>query len=94
METVRIRDLGWKKVGSRIRDKHPGSATLRPGADLDPNSLELLDPAGSISKTDPDPGIKSHFHSGPDPGIKSHFNLKKLSIEKYLNLTFPSFFFS
>ncbi len=28
METVRIRDPGWKKVGSGIRDKHPGSATL------------------------------------------------------------------
>ena len=28
METVRIRDLGWKKVGSGIWDKHPGSATL------------------------------------------------------------------
>ncbi len=28
METVRIRDPGWKKVGPRIRDKHPGSATL------------------------------------------------------------------
>jgi hypothetical protein len=28
MEKVRIRDPGWKKVGSRIRDKHPGSATL------------------------------------------------------------------
>jgi hypothetical protein len=26
--TVRIRDPGWKKVGSGIRDKHPGSATL------------------------------------------------------------------
>jgi hypothetical protein len=25
---VRIRDLGWKKVGSGIRDKHHGSATL------------------------------------------------------------------
>jgi hypothetical protein len=25
-ETVRIRDPGWKKVGSGIRDKHPGSA--------------------------------------------------------------------
>ncbi len=25
METVRIRDPGWKKVGSGIRDKHPGS---------------------------------------------------------------------
>jgi hypothetical protein len=23
METVRIRDQGWKKVGSGIRDKHP-----------------------------------------------------------------------
>jgi hypothetical protein len=28
METVRIRDPGWKKVGSGARDKHPGSATL------------------------------------------------------------------
>jgi hypothetical protein len=28
METIRIRDPGWKKVGSRIRDKHAGSATL------------------------------------------------------------------
>jgi hypothetical protein len=28
METVRIRDPGWKKVGSGIRDKHPGSASL------------------------------------------------------------------
>ncbi len=28
METVRIRDPGWKKVGSGIRDKHLGSATL------------------------------------------------------------------
>jgi hypothetical protein len=28
METVQIRDPGWKKIGSGIRDKHPGSATL------------------------------------------------------------------
>ena len=28
METVRIREPGWKKVGSGIRDKHQGSATL------------------------------------------------------------------
>jgi hypothetical protein len=28
METVWIRDPGCKKVGSGIRDKHPGSATL------------------------------------------------------------------
>jgi hypothetical protein len=28
METVWIRDPGWKKVGSGIRYKHPGSATL------------------------------------------------------------------
>jgi hypothetical protein len=25
---MRIRDPGWKKFGSVIRDKHPGSATL------------------------------------------------------------------
>jgi hypothetical protein len=29
METVRIRDPGWIKVGSGIRDKHPGSASLK-----------------------------------------------------------------
>jgi hypothetical protein len=32
METVRIRDPGWKKVGSGIGDKqfkHPGSAKLK-----------------------------------------------------------------
>jgi hypothetical protein len=28
---MRIRDPGWKKVGSGIRDKHPGSATLEKG---------------------------------------------------------------
>jgi hypothetical protein len=28
MEAVRIRDPGRIKVGSGIRDKHPGSATL------------------------------------------------------------------
>jgi hypothetical protein len=28
VERVRIRDPGWKKVGSGIRDKHSGSATL------------------------------------------------------------------
>jgi hypothetical protein len=32
MKTVRIRYPGWKKVGSGIRDKHPGSATLVLGA--------------------------------------------------------------
>jgi hypothetical protein len=26
---IRIRDPGWKKIGSGIRDKHPGYATLR-----------------------------------------------------------------
>jgi hypothetical protein len=25
---MQIRDLGWKKFGSGIRDKHPGSATM------------------------------------------------------------------
>jgi hypothetical protein len=31
MGKIRIRDPGWKKVGSGIRDpdKHPGSATLK-----------------------------------------------------------------
>jgi hypothetical protein len=34
METVRIRDPGWKKVGSGIRDVYPGSATLDPSWEL------------------------------------------------------------
>jgi hypothetical protein len=37
METVRIRDPGWKKFGSGIRDKRPGSATLVTDG-LGPNS--------------------------------------------------------
>jgi hypothetical protein len=28
MEKIRIRDPGWKKFRSGIRNKHPGSATL------------------------------------------------------------------
>jgi hypothetical protein len=28
MEKNRVRDPGWEKIGSGIRDKHPGSATL------------------------------------------------------------------
>jgi hypothetical protein len=28
LEKIRIPDLGWKKIGSGNRDKHPGSATL------------------------------------------------------------------
>jgi hypothetical protein len=28
MEKIRIRNPGWKKLGSGIRDKHPGYATL------------------------------------------------------------------
>jgi hypothetical protein len=35
MGKIRIRDPGWKKFGSRIRDKHPGSATLKSSA-VDP----------------------------------------------------------
>jgi hypothetical protein len=43
METVRIRDSGFKKVGSGIRDKHPGSATLMGGyVYLQLTSLKVL----------------------------------------------------
>jgi hypothetical protein len=45
METVRIRDPGWKKVGSGIRDKYPGSATLHTlqfFSDFDLKLLEAL----------------------------------------------------
>jgi hypothetical protein len=40
METVRIRDPGWKKVGSGIRDKHPGSATLRVNMEINRVNIE------------------------------------------------------
>jgi hypothetical protein len=43
METVRIRDPGWKKVGSGIRDKHPGSATLISSVDNGHHKVRILD---------------------------------------------------
>ena len=50
METVRIRDPGWEKM--KIRDKHPGSATLHIGtgsvADPDPGSGAFLTPGSGI----------------------------------------------
>jgi hypothetical protein len=49
METVRIRDPGWKKVGSEIRDKHPGSATLT-------KMIRILDPQHCES------GSRSRFY--------------------------------
>jgi hypothetical protein len=41
METVRIRDPGWKKVGSWIQNKHPGSATLPRTYDIRYNIVSL-----------------------------------------------------
>ena len=52
METVRIRDPGWEKM--KIRDKHPGSATLHIGtgsvADPDPGSGAFLTPGSGMGK--------------------------------------------
>jgi hypothetical protein len=60
METVRIRDPGWKKM--KIRDKHPGSATLHKGtgsvADPDPGSGAFLTPGSGIG-----------FFQIPDPKL-------------------------
>jgi hypothetical protein len=51
METVRIRDPGWKKSRIRDPDKHPGSATMdrrfvcdesNPRPDSDPTSGEQV----------------------------------------------------
>jgi hypothetical protein len=42
MEKIRIRDPGWKKVGSGMRDKHPGSATLMNEILNDKQVLEML----------------------------------------------------
>jgi hypothetical protein len=55
METGRIRDPGWKKVGSGIQDKHPGSATLvfghqNPGSGLDPDP-ESKNPDPQLCRT-------------------------------------------
>jgi hypothetical protein len=42
MEKNRIRDPGWKKFGSGIRDKHPGSATLVCDKDNKYGSVPLI----------------------------------------------------
>jgi hypothetical protein len=43
METVRFRDPGWIKVGSGIRNKHPGSATLTVGTGSLPWAIDIHD---------------------------------------------------
>jgi hypothetical protein len=51
METVRIRDPRWKKVGSGIRNKHPGSATLIVATlDLSGKNFIWLKQKGSATK--------------------------------------------
>ena len=68
METVRIRDPGWKKVGSGIRDKHSGSATL-----LNSSTVEIINYGIfsshwvriHIPRTDPDLGQPKN--ADPDP---------------------------
>ncbi len=40
----RIPDLGWKKIGSGIWDKHPGSAKLEISS---PNLLGLKEPSNN-----------------------------------------------
>jgi hypothetical protein len=59
METVRIRDPGWIIVGSGIRDKHPGSATLLRIAGLWIRSLfmqiRIERPITSVADPNPDP---------------------------------------
>jgi hypothetical protein len=62
METVRIRDPGWKKVGSGIRDKHPGSATL-PSRQCS-GSGSVFGPPGSGS-------VSQRFESGFGSGSGS-----------------------
>jgi hypothetical protein len=68
METVRIRDPGWKKVGSGIRDKHPGSATLiskgQIGTYRGGHSYKTIRSRGSGSDCVPD------VAADPDPTIK------------------------
>jgi hypothetical protein len=70
METVRIRDPGWKKVGSGINipDQHPRSATL-----LNSSTVEIIN-YGIFSshwvrilipRTDPDQGQPKN--ADPDP---------------------------
>jgi hypothetical protein len=68
METVRIRDPGWKKVRSGIRNKHPGSATLKKwfpsSRKYDPVCSSRI---GILTLPIPDPGVKK----APDPGSGS-----------------------
>jgi hypothetical protein len=60
MEKIRIWDSGWKKVGSGIRDKHPGSATL------------LILPADCRL---PPPPEEPAWWPAPLPGSSEHFFL-------------------
>jgi len=71
METVRIRDPGWEKM--KIRDKHPGSATLHIGtgsvADPDPGSGAFLTPGSGIrNRFFPDPGSQGSGIRDKHPG--------------------------
>jgi len=70
-----IRDPGWVKI--RIRDKHPGSATLPLGNRYDPG----------YKLQSPDPGSRTQIFCPtwiPDPGIK------KILDTRYGSATLPA----
>jgi hypothetical protein len=73
METVRIRDPGWKKVGSGIRDKHPGSANSahqdgqkNVNQDPDPQQLKMVISHGWCRKREEKEKVRlfEHFLKG------------------------------
>jgi hypothetical protein len=65
---MRIRDRGWRQFGpgmekSRIRDKHPGSATLTQTILTKLSKIWVWDP-GSGKKPIPDPGARGQKGTG------------------------------
>ncbi len=73
MEAVRIRDPGWKKVGSGIRDKHPGSSTLSVLRIRDSGFFltSVSDPYSFFPNPDPEVEAGDQYGTGsnPDPGL-------------------------
>jgi hypothetical protein len=94
---MRIRDPGWKKVGSGIRDKHPGSATLpdpdffHPGSRIRQSRIlifSILDPGSDYKKGREkvalQPFLEPKFHKIKNYFILIRYRKKCVQIDKEL----------
>jgi hypothetical protein len=71
METVRIREPGWKRIGSGIRDKHPGSATLL-SSNIFFGIFKVFIPLCQVS-SDPHGPQNTHHDDDPEGGSPENF---------------------